>query len=32
MYDSSIDIMMISSAYMNANSWAYKTMEGLEAA
>lgn len=29
---SGIDIMMVSSAYMSANSWAYKTMAGLEAA
>lgn len=29
---SGVDIMMISSAYMSANSWAYKTMAGLEAA
>ena len=29
---SGIDIMMVSSAYMSANSWAYKTMSGLEAA
>lgn len=27
-----MDIMQVSSAYMNANSWAYKTMAGLEAA
>lgn len=27
-----IDIMQVSSAYMSANSWAYKTMAGLEAA
>ncbi|WP_321326589.1 EAL and HDOD domain-containing protein [Thiomicrorhabdus sp.] len=32
MDDRNIDIMMVSSAYMNANSWAYKTMAGLEAA
>ncbi|WP_040727971.1 EAL and HDOD domain-containing protein [Thiomicrorhabdus sp. Kp2] len=29
---SGIDIMLVSSAYMSANSWAYKTMNGLEAA
>ncbi|BCN93893.1 hypothetical protein THMIRHAM_16780 [Thiomicrorhabdus immobilis] len=30
--NSGMDIMQVSSAYMNANSWAYKTMAGLEAA
>ncbi|MDX1351849.1 MAG: HDOD domain-containing protein [Thiomicrorhabdus sp.] len=29
---SGVDIMLVSSAYMSANSWAYKTMSGLEAA
>jgi len=32
MSGSGIDIMQVSSAYMAANSWAYKTMAGLEAA
>ncbi|GAB6070781.1 HDOD domain-containing protein [Thiomicrorhabdus hydrogeniphila] len=32
MEGSGIDIMMVSSAYMGANSWANKTMAGLEAA
>jgi len=32
MAGSGIDIMTVSSSYMNANSWAYKTMAGLEAA